>query len=146
MVSIAALIVRLTVGLTFIGHGTQKLFGWFGGQGFSATARGYEERMQMRPGSFYAGLAGGGESCGGLLVALGLLTPIGSFLIAASMVVAIAKVTGKNGYWVSKNGWEYNFLIIVVAVALALGGPGRFALDHLLGLDAATRRLTHQAK
>jgi putative oxidoreductase len=146
MASLALLIVRLTLGLTFIGHGTQKLFGWFGGAGFAATAQGYEERIGMRPGSFYVALGGGGELLGGLLVALGLLTPLGSCLVAASMLVAIAKVTGKNGYWISRNGWEYNFLIIVVAMALALGGPGRFALDHLLGLDTAPRRLVRLSR
>jgi putative oxidoreductase len=143
MASLALLIVRLTLGLTFMGHGAQKLFGWFGGAGFVATARGYEERMGMRPGRFYAGLAGGGEFLGGLLVALGLLTPIGALLIAASMVVAIAKVTGKNGYWISKNGWEYNFLIIVVCIALILTGPGAYALDRVTGLDALGARFLH---
>jgi putative oxidoreductase len=101
MASIALLIVRLTLGLSFIGHGAQKLIGWFGGAGFAATARGYEERMGMRPGSFYAALAGGGEFLGGLLIALGLLTPLGALLIAASIAVAIAKVTDKNGYWLT---------------------------------------------
>ena len=84
MASIALLIVRLTLGLSFIGHGAQKLLGWFGGAGFAATAKGYEERMGMRPGSFYAALAGGGEFLGGLLVALGLFTPLGALLIAAT--------------------------------------------------------------
>jgi putative oxidoreductase len=143
MASIALLIVRLTLGLSFIGHGAQKLFGWFGGAGFTATAKGYEERMGMRPGALYAALAGGGEFLGGLLVALGLFTPIGALLIAASMIVAIAKVTGKKGYWVSKGGWEYNALIIAVCVALILAGPGIYALDHAIGLDALFTRLLH---
>ncbi len=78
-----------------------------------------------------------------MLVALGLLTPLGALLIAATMVVAIAKVTGKKGYWVSKNGWEYNFLIIVVCIALILIGPGTYALDHAIGLDALGTRLLH---
>jgi putative oxidoreductase len=101
MASLAWLIVRLALGLSFIGHGAQKLFGWFGGAGFAATAKGYEERMGMRPGRFYAALAGGGEFLGGLLVALGLFTPLCALLIAAGMVVGIAKVTGKNGYWLT---------------------------------------------
>src|SRR3954454_18739390 len=143
MASIALLIVRLALGLSFMGHGAQKLFGWFGGAGFAATAQGDEERMDMRPGRFYAALAGGGEILGGLLVALGLLTPIGALLIAATMVVAIATVTGAKGYWISKGGWEYNFLILVVCIALILTGPGVYALDHALGLDALTSRLLH---
>jgi putative oxidoreductase len=143
MASIASLIVRLTLGFSFMGHGAQKLFGWFCGAGFAATARGYEERMGMRPGSFYAALAGGGEFLGGLLVALGLFTPLGALLIAASMAVAVAKVTGKKGYWVGKGGWEYNALIIAVCIALILAGPGIYALDHVFGLDALTTRLLH---
>lgn len=143
MASLALLIVRLTLGITFMGHGAQKLFGWFGGAGFATTAKGYEERMGMRPGAFYAALAGGGEFLGGLLVALGLFTPIGALLIAASMAVAIATVTGKKGYWISKGGWEYNALIIVVCVALILAGPGVYALDHVIGLDALFTRLAH---
>jgi putative oxidoreductase len=143
MASIALLLVRLALGLSFMGHGAQKLFGWFGGAGFAATANGYEQRMGMRPGRFYAALAGGGEFLGGLFVALGLFTPLGALLIAAAMVVAIVKVTGKNGYWISKNGWEYNFLILVVCVALILAGPGVYSLDHAFGLDALTARLAH---
>jgi putative oxidoreductase len=143
MASIALLIVRLTLGLSFIGHGAQKLFGWFGGAGFAATAKGYEERMGMRPGRFYKALAGGGEFLGGLLVALGLFTPLGALLIGASMAVAIATVTGRKGYWISKGGWEYNALIIVVCIALILTGPGIYALDHAIGLDALFARLLH---
>jgi putative oxidoreductase len=135
MTAAALLILRLGLGLSFIGHGTQKLFGWFGGRGFSATAKGYESGMGMRPGWLFALLAGGGEAGGGLLVALGLLTPLGALLVIASMLVAIAKVTGKNGYWITRNGWEYNGLIILVCVALLLAGAGSLSLDHRLGLD-----------
>ena len=135
MISVSILILRLALGLSFVGHGAQKLFGWFGGRGFRATAQGYGQGMGMRPGWLFALLGGGGELFGGLLLALGLLTDLGAFLIAAAMVVAIAKVTGKNGYWISKSGWEYNGLIIVVCVVIALTGPGRYSLDTLFGLD-----------
>jgi putative oxidoreductase len=137
------LLVRLALGLSFMGHGAQKLLGWFGGAGFAATAHGYEQRLGMRPRRFYAALAGGGEFLGGLLVALGPFTPLGALLIAAAMVVAVAKVTGKNGCWTSKNGWEHNLLITVACIALILAGPGAYALGHALGLDALTARLAH---
>jgi putative oxidoreductase len=99
--------------------------------------------MGMRRGAFLAALAGGGEFLGGLFVALGLFTPIGALLIAASMAVAIATVSGKRGYWISTGGWEYNALISAVCIAPILAGPGVSALDHMIGLDALFTRLAH---
>lgn len=143
MVSVALLILRLALGLSFVGHGAQKLFGWFGGRGFGATAQQYSQGMGMRPGWLFALLGGGGEFLGGLLLALGLVTDLGALLIVATMLVAIVQVTGKKGYWIGKGGWEYNFLIIVVCVVLALIGPGRYSLDALLGLDRLAAALLH---
>lgn len=139
--SIALLLVRLTVGLSFMAHGSQKLFGWFGGKGFAATAQGYGGSLKMRPGWFFALLAGGGEFVGGLLVALGLLLPLGALLIAATMVVAIAMVTGKKGYFVTSGGWEYNALILIVCIFLILTGAGALSLDSVLGINIAFAHL-----
>ena len=135
MLGVALLILRLALGLSFIGHGSQKIFGWFGGAGFASTAANYGDRMGMQPGWLFAALGGGGELCGGLLVALGLLTPLGALLIIASMLVAIWKVTGARGYWIGKGGWEYNALIIIVCITLILAGPGSYSLDAALGLN-----------
>ncbi|WIG60552.1 MAG: Membrane protein, distant similarity to thiosulfate:quinone oxidoreductase DoxD [Ktedonobacterales bacterium] len=143
--ALALLILRLALGLSFIGHGTQKLFGWFGGAGFAVTAKNYENKMGMRPGWLFALLGGGGEAGGGLLLALGLFTPLGALLIIATMVVAIVQVTGRRGYWVGKGGWEYNALIIAVCVALMLTGPGAYALDHALGLNTSLASALHLA-
>jgi putative oxidoreductase len=139
MLNIALLILRLALGLSFVGHGAQKLFGWFGGAGFAATAKNYAAKMGMHPGWLFALLAGGGEFVGGLLVASGLLTPFGALLIFATMVVAVAKVTGARGYWNGKGGWEYNGLIIAVSVALILSGAGSYSLDAALGLNSALK-------
>lgn len=139
MLNIALLILRLALGLSFIGHGAQKLFGWFGGAGFAATAKNYEANLGTLPGWLLALLGGGGEFFGGLLVAMGLLTPLGALLIIATMVVAIATVTGRRGYWVGKGGWEYNALIIVVCVVVILAGAGAYSLDAALGLDTALK-------
>ena len=86
----------------------------------------------MKPGALVALLAGLAEFGGGLLLALGLLTPVGGILIALTMLIAIVKVHGANGYWSTQNGFEYNLAILVIGVALALIGGGQYALDALI--------------
>lgn len=122
------LIIRLVIGILFIGHGAQKLFGWFGGYGIKGTG-GWFESIGMKPGTTMAVLAGLTEFIGGALFALGLLTPFAGVLIAGTMVVAIIKVHGPNGLWITANGYEYNLTLIAVAIGIALIGPGRYALD-----------------
>ena len=131
MLSLGLLIIRLVIGLSFIGHGAQKLFGWFGGYGLKGTG-GWLESIGIKPGVQMAFLAGISELLGGLLFALGLLTPVASLLILGTMIMAIAKVHGVNGYWSTQNGYEYNFAIIAVVIGVALTGPGQYALDVLL--------------
>lgn len=123
------LIMRLIVGLTFAGHGTQKLFGWFGGYGLKGTG-GWLESIGIKPGVLMALLAGLGEFIGGLLFAVGLWIPIAAVLLVLTMLVAIITVHGKNGYWVTQNGFEYNLVLITVALGVALIGPGVYAI-HL---------------
>lgn len=131
MLDVGLLLIRLVIGLSFMAHGAQKLFGWFGGYGIKGTG-GWFESMGMKPGSLVALLAGLAEFVGGLLLALGLLTPVGGILIALTMVIAIVKVHGANGYWSTQNGFEYNLAILAVGVALALTGGGQYALDALI--------------
>ncbi|MFC9711982.1 DoxX family protein [Paenibacillus sp. NPDC056933] len=131
MLDVGLLLIRLVIGLSFMAHGAQKLFGWFGGYGIKGTG-GWFESMGMKPGTLVALLAGLAEFGGGLLLALGLLTPVGGILIALTMVIAIVKVHGANGYWSTQNGFEYNLAILVVGVALALTGGGQYALDALI--------------
>lgn len=131
MAGIGLLLIRLVFGLTFAGHGAQKLFGWFGGHGLAGTA-GWMESIGLKPGKMMAFAAGISELIGGLLFALGLLTPLAALLMIVSMIVAIVKVHGPNGYWVTQNGYEYNLAIIAVAVGVALIGPGQYALDTII--------------
>ncbi len=131
MADLALLVIRVWLGVTFFLHGSQKLFGWFGGGGIAGTA-GYLEGVGIRPGRFWAVLAGLGELGGGVLVGFGFLTPLGALAIVITMVVAISAVAGKRGFWVQNGGYEYNLLIIVVALVLILMGPGAYALDHRL--------------
>ncbi|MGF9700127.1 DoxX family protein [Paenibacillus sp. MABNR03] len=131
MLDVGLLLIRLVIGLSFMAHGAQKLFGWFGGYGIKGTG-GWFESMGMKRGALVALLAGLAEFGGGLLLALGLLTPVGGILIALTMVIAIVKVHGANGYWSTQNGFEYNLAILAVGVALALTGGGQYALDALI--------------
>lgn len=98
MINIGLLIIRLVIGLLFVGHGAQKLFGWFGGYGIKGTG-GWFESIGIKPGVTMALLAGLAELLGGLLFALGLLTPLAGIMIAGTMVMAIAKVHAPNGLW-----------------------------------------------
>ncbi|MGF6952906.1 putative oxidoreductase [Neobacillus sp. B4I6] len=131
MINIGLLIIRLVIGLLFVGHGAQKLFGWFGGYGLKGTG-GWFESIGMKPGVTMALLAGLAELIGGILFALGLLTPLAGIMIAGTMAMAIVKVHAPNGLWATANGYEYNLTLLVVAIGIALVGPGQYALDSLL--------------
>lgn len=131
---IGRLLLRLTIGGFFIGHGTQKLFGWFGGPGLEATAQGFEQ-LGMRPGRRNAVAAGLAESGGGAALVLGLATPLAASALVATMLTAIKRVHLKNGPWVAKGGYEYNVVLIAAVTALAELGPGELSLDHALGRE-----------
>lgn len=127
MLDAGLLIIRVIIGLLFVGHGAQKLFGWFGGHGLKGTA-GWLESIEMKPGVLMALLAGGGEILGGLLFASGVWLVVGASLIVITMLVAIFTVHGKNGLWVTSGGIEYNLVLIAVAVGVAMIGGGQYTL------------------
>lgn len=130
--SLGTLAVRIVVGGFFIGHGTQKLFGWFGGGGRDVTAD-TMEKLDMEPALPNAVAAGATEAgCGAMIVA-GLGTPLASAGLIATMLTAIRTVHWKNGPWNSNGGWEYNATVIATLVALTDNGPGRLSLDAALG-------------
>jgi putative oxidoreductase len=124
-------LLRTTVGLTLAAHGAQKLFGWFGGHGLDAIGQGFE-RLGFRPGRRHAVMAGMVEFAGGMLLALGLLTPLGGALGASVMLVAALAVHRKNGFFVTGGGYEYNLVLGVAALTPAFTGPGSLSLDALL--------------
>lgn len=132
--SIGRLGARLVIGGLFIGHGTQKLFGWFGGLGRSGTEA-MMESLQMRPAKVHALAAGVTETVGGGLLAAGLATPLASAALTGVMTTAIQKVHLSNGPWASNGGWEYNAVLISAVTALAETGPGALSLDHVLGIE-----------
>lgn len=127
----AIFMIRIVLGVTMIGHGTQKLLGWFGGNGFTKTAT-FLESLGAKPGTLMALAAGLSESFGGLFFAFGFLTPLACILIIIPMIAAILTVSGKNGYWITQNGSEYNILIIAVALAVFISGPGVFSVDQMI--------------
>ena len=133
LANIGLLLLRLTLGAVFLGHGAQKAFGSFGGPGFQG-ATGWIGSLGFRPARLWTALAVGGELVAGALLALGLLTPLAGVLVLTTMAVAIAKVHAPKGFFVQNGGFEYNLVLIIATVALAATGPGALSLDHLLGL------------
>jgi putative oxidoreductase len=131
---IGRLLLRLTVGGFFFGHGTQKLFGWFDGHGLDATANMFHQ-MGMRPGRRNAVAAGIAEAGGGAGLALGFATPLAAGAVTSVMLTAINRVHLKNGPWITSGGYEYNVVLIAAALALADTGPGPLSLDHALGTE-----------
>jgi putative oxidoreductase len=131
--AIGLLILRLAVGLTMAAHGSQKLLGWWGGGGLR-TSGAMMEQLGMRPGLLFAALAGLGELGGGLLLTLGLVTPLAAAAITAVMVVAIGTVHVNKGFWAHEGGLEYNLVVAMAALTLAFTGPGAWALDAVLGI------------
>lgn len=125
------LLLRLVVGLAFMAHGSQKLFGWFGGGGPSGTA-GFFASLGYRAPALMALLAGLAELGSGLLLALGLATPLAALALATVMLNAIVTVKWTQGFF---GGYELDVVFLTVAVALAATGPGCLSLDRAIGWD-----------
>ena len=126
------LVLRLVVGLTMAAHGAQKIFGWWGGPGIKGWADAMT-RLRIRPAVPLAWLSALAELGGGLLFALGLLSPLGTLAITGTMLVAIATVHWPNGFWNGKRGYEFNLTLLASAIAVGLSGPGTYSLDQAFG-------------
>ncbi|OII64784.1 RpiR family transcriptional regulator [Streptomyces sp. CC53] len=129
--NLGLLALRAGAGTVLIAHGTQKLFGWFGGGGVDGTSKAMEG-MGFRPGRHSAVAAGLGEAGGGTLLALGLATPAAGAVVAGTMAGAVA-VHVPAGFFNQSGGFEYPAFLGFTAAALGLAGAGRYSLDHLTG-------------
>ncbi|HWN21751.1 MAG TPA: DoxX family protein [Gaiellaceae bacterium] len=125
------LLLRLVVGAIFVGHGAQKLFGWFGGGGPAGTA-GFFGSVGYRWPAAMALLAGLTEVGGGVLFAAGLLTPLAALGLAVVMLNAIATVVWPKGFL---GGFEFELTLLTVALAVVATGPERLSIDRALGWD-----------
>lgn len=130
--SVGKLAARVLIGGLFVGHGTQKLKGWFGGPGLEGTD-GMMASLNMHPPRRNSMAAGVTETAGGTMLALGLATPLASAGLIGTMITAIRKVHLANGPWAANGGWEYNAALIAALVLLAEEGPGTVSLDSRLG-------------
>lgn len=129
--SMGLLVFRVIFGLVFALHGWGKVK-----NGIAGTA-GWFESIGMRPGKLHAWAAALTEMGAGLLLAFGLLTPFASAAVIAVMIVAGYTVHRNNGFMIVKDGWEYTFVVALVAAFIALLGPGEYSVDHLLEIDDA---------
>ncbi len=136
--SAAPLALRLALGSVFVGHGAQKLFGWWGGYGFKGTAGFFEGQLGLSPGWLHAALAGGGEFFGGALLLLGLLTRVAA--AQAVVIIAVAIWTAhRSAFFSQNNGMEYPLTLLLIAVALTLSGGGALSIDAHLAKPKGTR-------
>jgi putative oxidoreductase len=127
--NVGRLLLRVTVGSIFVEHGTQKLFGWFGGHGPDGTGQ-FFESIGLRPGRSNAIVAGTTEAGGGAMLALGLATPLAAASLASVMLTALRKAIWREGIKTGTGGYE--MLLLVTSLALAESGPGPWSLDAVL--------------
>ena len=126
-------VLRLVVGGLFIGHGTQKLFGWFQGHGLEGTG-GFFESLGYKPGKHMAALAGLSESGAGAMLILGFLTPLAAAMIIGVMMNAMIAVHADKGIWNSNGGVELPLVYATIAAMFALAGPGSWSVDNAIGV------------
>lgn len=127
----APLMLRIPVGIIFVAHGAQKLFGWFGGYGLSGTA-GWMDSIGLSPGLLLALLAGSAEFFGGLAIIAGLLTRPAAAALSITMLVAIFSVHIEHGLFMSANGYEFALALLAASVSLLCSGGGQWSADRML--------------
>ncbi|WP_417374528.1 DoxX family protein [Glutamicibacter protophormiae] len=131
-VDLGLLLLRVVLTALLWGHATQKLFGWFHGQGAQATARSFEH-WGLRPGLGFVILSGTSELIGGALIVLGLLIPVGVMIVVGTMIVAIA-YNLSHGLWAHRGGYEVALVYALLAIVIGVTGPGAFSADAAWGL------------
>jgi putative oxidoreductase len=122
-------LLRVVAGLTFMAHGAQKLFGWFGGYGLAGVAQ-WMESIGITPGYLMAGLAGSAEFFAGLALVVGLLVRPAAVSLLITMLVAIISVHWANGFFITENGFEYAMILALISTVLLIEGAGKLSLDR----------------
>ena len=121
-------VLRVFVGIIFAAHGSQKLFGWFGGGGLAGTAQ-WMESIGLTPGTLMALLSGGTEFFGGLALIVGLLARPAALGLSFTLLVAIFSVYIHNGLFMANNGYEFALALLGGTVAVLLEGAGKLSID-----------------
>jgi putative oxidoreductase len=121
-------LLRVVIGALFMGHGLQKLAGWFGGYGLDATGGAFES-MGLRPGKVHATAAGVAETAGGAMLVAGAATPMAAAMLTGVMTTAVEKVHLEKGVWATDGGYEYNLVLTAAMFAITAAGPGALAVD-----------------
>jgi putative oxidoreductase len=124
-------VVRILVGIIFMAHGAQKLFGLFGGYGLEGTGQ-WMESIGLAPGYLMALLSGSAEFFGGLALVVGLLARPAALALSVTLIVAIFSVHIGNGLFMSNNGYEFALALLAGSVAVLIEGAGRLSLDRLI--------------
>lgn len=132
----APLALRIPIGIIFVAHGAQKLFGWFGGYGLAGTGQ-WMDSIGLHPGTLMALLAGGAEFFGGLALLAGFLVRPAAAVQAFAMLVAIFSVHISKGLFMANNGYEYALALLAVTVTLLVSGAGRLSVDARLATPTA---------
>jgi putative oxidoreductase len=136
LIDAALLVLRVGIGLVFAAHGAQKLFGWWGGPGMTGW-QGAMEHMGYRPAPLFATVSAGIEFGGGLLLAIGFLTPLAATVLIAQAVVIVGAAHWRSGFFNTRGGFEFPLTLGIGAVAILLAGPGAFSVDAALGIEVA---------
>ena len=132
----ATLALRIPIGITFMAHGAQKLFAWFGGYGLEGTGQ-WMESFGLAPGYLLALMTGGAEFFGGIALLIGLLVRPAAFVLAFTMLVAIVSVHFVNGLFMSNNGYEFALALLAASFSLLMSGAGRLSIDEILAKRAS---------
>jgi putative oxidoreductase len=135
--ALGLLLVRVAFGLAFGAHGSQKLFGWFGGKGIAATG-GMFDALGFRPGRLFATVAATSEVLAGILIVTGLFGAVGPMLVMSTMTVAVVAIHWRNGFFQANNGIELAYIYAVAAAAIAFAGYGTWSLDTAFGITATS--------
>ena len=130
----AALALRIPVGIIFVAHGAQKLFGWFGGYGLEGTGQ-FFGSVGLNPGYLMALLAGAAEFFGGLALIFGVLVRPAAAALSVAMLIAIFAVHFSKGFFLDKGGYEYALALFAASLSLLFSGAGRFSVDRAISAE-----------